>query len=131
MSLKAGWKLPRAGASRPSGPGVDVVLAGVVDAGDPGGGGPDLAGHVHGLAEHAQVEGCLAAVRADLEHVVFLGPDSPVADVVSPVGAADTGSATSTYVRATIAEVAAALAALTGEPHPLAEPEGGQHDGAS
>jgi site-specific recombinase XerD len=39
-------------------------------------------------------------------------------------GAGDTGSATSTYVRATLTEVAAALAALTGEPHPLAEPEG-------
>jgi integrase/recombinase XerC len=31
--------------------------------------------------------------------------------------------ATSTYVRATVTEVAAALAALTGEPHPLATPE--------
>jgi integrase/recombinase XerC len=40
-------------------------------------------------------------------------------------GAGDTGSATSTYVRATLAEVATALAALTGEPHPLAEPDGG------
>jgi len=45
-------------------------------------------------------------------------------------GAGDTGSATSTYVRATLTEVAAALTALTGEPHPLAEPEGGQHDSA-
>ena len=34
-------------------------------------------------------------------------------------GAGD-GSATSTYVRASVQEVAAALAALTGEPHPLA-----------
>jgi len=34
----------------------------------------------------------------------------------------DTG-ATSTYVRASLAEVAAALAALTGEPHPLATTE--------
>lgn len=42
----------------------------------------------------------------------------------------DTGSATSTYVRATLTEVAAALAALTGESHPLAEPEGGQHGSA-
>jgi integrase/recombinase XerC len=32
--------------------------------------------------------------------------------------------ATSTYVRASLSEVAAALAALTGEPHPLAEPDG-------
>jgi integrase len=40
-------------------------------------------------------------------------------------GSGDTGGATSTYVRATLAEVATALAALTGEPHPLAEPEGG------
>ncbi len=35
-----------------------------------------------------------------------------------------------TYVRATFAEVAAALSALTGEPHPLANPEGGQYDSA-
>ena len=35
-----------------------------------------------------------------------------------------------TYVRATLAEVAAALSALTGEPHPLAGPEGGQYDSA-
>jgi integrase/recombinase XerC len=33
-------------------------------------------------------------------------------------------AATSTYVRASLAEVAAALAALTGEPHPLAATEG-------
>src|SRR5690242_18209547 len=42
-------------------------------------------------------------------------------------GHADTGSeggATATYVRATTHEVAAALAALTGEPHPLAAREG-------
>jgi integrase/recombinase XerC len=32
--------------------------------------------------------------------------------------------ATSTYVRASLSEVAAALAALTGEPHPLATAEG-------
>ena len=35
----------------------------------------------------------------------------------------DTG-ATATYVRASLAEVAASLAALTGEPHPLATTEG-------
>jgi len=45
-------------------------------------------------------------------------------------GAGDTGSATSTYVRATLTEVATALATLTGEPHPLAESEGGPHDSA-
>jgi hypothetical protein len=38
-------------------------------------------------------------------------------------GASETG-ATSTYVRASLAEVAAALTALTGEPHPLATAEG-------
>jgi len=38
-------------------------------------------------------------------------------------GGGDVG-ATSTYVRASLSEVAAALAALTGEPHPLAAPEG-------
>ena len=39
----------------------------------------------------------------------------------------DSGSeigATATYVRASLAEVAAALTALTGEPHPLATGEG-------
>ena len=42
-------------------------------------------------------------------------------------GHTDSGSdagATATYVRATTHEVAAALAALTGEPHPLAAQEG-------
>ena len=42
-------------------------------------------------------------------------------------GHAESGSeagATATYVRASLAEVAAALAALTGEPHPLATTEG-------
>ena len=38
-------------------------------------------------------------------------------------GGSDSG-ATSTYVRASLSEVANALAALTGEPHPLARPEG-------
>jgi integrase/recombinase XerC len=46
-------------------------------------------------------------------------------------GAGDTGTATTTYVRATLTEVATALSVLTGEPHPLAESEGGQHDSAS
>jgi hypothetical protein len=36
-------------------------------------------------------------------------------------GKGNTGSATTTYVRATLAEVATALSALTGEPHPLAD----------
>jgi integrase len=36
------------------------------------------------------------------------------------------GSATTTYVRASVSEVATALAALTGEPHPLALTEPGQ-----
>ena len=45
--------------------------------------------------------------------------------------AGDTGTVKMTYVRATLAEVAAALAALTGEPHPLAEPGGDPHDSAS
>ena len=42
-------------------------------------------------------------------------------------GHTDSGSetgATATYVRASLAEVAAALAALTGESHPLAVAEG-------
>ena len=38
-------------------------------------------------------------------------------------GGSDAG-ATSTYVRASLSEVAAALAALTSEPHPLATAEG-------
>jgi integrase/recombinase XerC len=41
-------------------------------------------------------------------------------------GTGKSGSATATYVRATLAEVAAAVSALTGEPHPLVGPEGGQ-----
>jgi integrase/recombinase XerC len=45
-------------------------------------------------------------------------------------GRDDRVSVTSTYVRATLAEVATALSALTGEPHPLALPGGGQHDSA-
>jgi site-specific recombinase XerD len=40
-------------------------------------------------------------------------------------GVGETGTATTTYVRATLTEVATALAALTGEPHPLAQPEEG------
>ena len=46
---------------------------------------------------------------------------------VARAGHADGGSesgATWTYVRASLSEVAAALAALTGEPHPLATEEG-------
>jgi hypothetical protein len=43
------------------------------------------------------------------------------------MGRGDTGNATSTYVRATLTEVATALAMLTGEPHPLSQPEGGDH----
>ena len=39
-------------------------------------------------------------------------------------GSSGESGATSTYVRASLSEVAAALAALTGEPHPLATPEG-------
>jgi integrase len=42
----------------------------------------------------------------------------------------DKGSATTTYVRATITEVATALSVLTGEPHPLAEAEAAQHGNA-
>ena len=45
-------------------------------------------------------------------------------------GKEDKVSVTSTYVRATLTEVATALSALTGEPHPLALPGGGQHDRA-
>lgn len=44
-------------------------------------------------------------------------------------GHTDSGNepgATATYVRATLPEIAAAVAALTGEPHPLAEQCGGQ-----
>jgi integrase/recombinase XerC len=46
-------------------------------------------------------------------------------------GHTDSGNepgATATYVRATLPELAAALAALTGEPHPLAEQSGGDPD---
>jgi len=47
-------------------------------------------------------------------------------------GHTDSGSeagATATYVRASLSEVAAALAALTGEPHPLATTKGGDQHG--
>jgi integrase/recombinase XerC len=42
----------------------------------------------------------------------------------------DKGGVTSTYVKATLSEIAAALSALTGEPHPLAEPGGVHYDSA-
>jgi len=45
-------------------------------------------------------------------------------------GKGDAGTVTMTYVRATPAEVATALSALTGEPHPLAQPGGGRYDSA-
>jgi len=45
-------------------------------------------------------------------------------------GRGESVSVTSTYVRATLAEVAIALSALAGEPHPLALPGGGQYDSA-
>jgi site-specific recombinase XerC len=45
-------------------------------------------------------------------------------------GRGESVSVTSTYVRATLAEVATALSALAGEPHPLALPGGGQYDSA-
>ena len=45
-------------------------------------------------------------------------------------GRDDRVSVTSTYVRATLAEVATALSALTGEPHPLAVPGGGRYGSA-
>jgi hypothetical protein len=37
------------------------------------------------MAEQPQIERGLAAVAAHLEHVVFIGPHPPVADVISPV----------------------------------------------
>jgi site-specific recombinase XerC len=45
-------------------------------------------------------------------------------------GTGETVSVTSTYVRATLTEVATALSALAGEPHPLALPGGAQYDSA-
>jgi integrase len=42
----------------------------------------------------------------------------------------DKGGVASTYVKATLSEIATALSALTGEPHPLAKPGGDQHDSA-
>jgi integrase/recombinase XerC len=39
-------------------------------------------------------------------------------------GSGSVAGATATYVRASLSEVAAALAALTGEPHPLATTDG-------
>jgi integrase len=45
-------------------------------------------------------------------------------------GRDDRVSVTTTYVRATLTEVATALAVLAGEPHPLSLPGGGQYDSA-
>ncbi len=38
-----------------------------------------------------------------------------------------TGPATTTYIRADLQAIATALAAMTGQPHPLAQPVDGQH----
>ena len=79
----------------------------------------------HAEERHAPPDGRLLRY-ADGRPVTYRRYDGLIAHAYAghSDGAGDTGSATSTYVRATLAEVAAALAALTGEPHPLAEPEG-------
>jgi hypothetical protein len=64
---------------------VGVVAARVPELGDPIGRGLDLALDGHGQTEQAQVEGGLAAVGADLEHVVFVGQHLPGADRVGPL----------------------------------------------
>jgi hypothetical protein len=50
-------------------------------------------------------------------------PETRLAEINEADSGGEAG-ATSTYVRASLSEVAAALAALTGEPHPLAAEEG-------
>ena len=61
---------------------VGVVAVGSPQVGDPFGRCLDLAGFGHEHAEQAQVEGGLAAVHADLEHVVFFGQHLAFADRV-------------------------------------------------
>ena len=63
----------------------------------------------------------------DPPHDPDLGRNFGYAVAHAYAGHTDSGSeadATATYVRADLAEVAAALAGLTGEPHPLATTEG-------
>ena len=64
-----------------------------------------------------------AAVPSELREKRVIGYAVAKAYAGHTDSGSDTG-ATATYVRATTHEVAAALAALTGEPHPLATQEG-------
>src|SRR5208337_3148889 len=73
------------GGGLPVGAWVDVVAVGLPQVRDPGGCGADLAGDGHGPAEEPQVQGGLAAVHADLEHVVLFGHHLPLADRVGAV----------------------------------------------
>ncbi len=62
---------------------------------------------------------------ADLLAAPAARPAAPTfAEYLPVVSALVSDGATATYVRATAHEVAGALAALTGEPHPLATQEG-------
>jgi integrase/recombinase XerC len=68
-------------------------------------------------------------VSAERSHTILTWVERNFGYAVARAYAGHTGSgsetgATATYVRASLAEVAAALAALTGEPHPLATGEG-------
>ena len=70
-----------------------------------------------------------ASARTGSAHTILTGSSgtsgtpSPAPTPGTPTSGSEAG-ATATYVRASLAEVAAALAALTGEPHPLATTEG-------
>jgi hypothetical protein len=60
----------------------------------------------------------------------YATPPSPGSNATSDTGIArayaghtdNTGPATTTYIKASLQEVATALAAMTGQPHPLAQP---------
>ena len=64
---------------------VLVVLVRSPDRGDPVGGRGDLAGGRLRQAEQPQVQGGAAAVAGDLEHVVLVRVDRPVADLGGPL----------------------------------------------
>ena len=70
----------------------------------------------------------LHTASADRRHTVLTWVERRFGHAIAQAyaGHTDSGSdtgATSTYVRASVHEVATALAALTGEPHPLATPD--------
>ena len=79
-------------------------------------------------ARHNRYTDPLHTTSAERSHTILTWVERNFGYAVARAyaGHTDTGGdvgATTTYVRATVPEVAAALAALTGEPHPLAAAE--------